>query len=48
MARASEQAERERKALRLAHIRAMKQQIDELRNIVSTQQLFEKRLVAVL
>jgi hypothetical protein len=40
--------DRERKSLRLAHIREMKQQIEELSNIVATQQIFEKKLVAVL
>jgi chromosome segregation ATPase len=46
--RLASQSERERKAIRLAHIRATKLQIDELKTIVQTQLLFENRLVSVL
>jgi chromosome segregation ATPase len=46
--RLTSQSERERKAIRLAHIRATKLQIDELKTIVQTQLLFENRLVSVL
>jgi chemotaxis protein MotB len=46
--RLASQAERDRKAVRLAHIRATKLQIDELKTIVQTQLLFENRLVSVL
>ena len=46
--RLNSQAARERKAIRLAHIRQMKSQIDELKTIVSSQKIFEQRLVSVL